>query len=150
MRVNFQHCYLLCIALLGASHPLHAQNTAQQVQQQAQISNHPTYPEPVRFPELKKMTAVGIEMFKLFQVSAMINANNLGTDGLCERLGYGGYCADGVDRVYVDLALEGPKKGQLYDLRGARGAEICAIVVATPRNVNGKVNLVDFTPGRCK
>jgi len=96
------------------------------------------------------MTVVGIENFKLFQVSAFINALDLGTDGICEQLRYDGYCADGAPRIYLEIKLNSfTKRSQLYDLRGKRGAAICATVVSTPRNVNGNLNLVDFTPGGC-
>ena len=106
--------------------------------------------ELISFPKLKKMTAIGIENFKKYQVSAMINALDLGTDGLCQRLRSDGYCADGEDRIYVELRIDSvEKRSQLYDLRGKRGAVICATVVSTPQNINGNLNLVDFTSGPC-
>lgn len=110
----------------------------------------PPHADLVSFTDLKKMSAVGIENFKPFRVSAFINALDLGTDGICEQLRYDGYCADGVPRIYLELKLDSmAKRSQLYDLRGKRGAAICATVVSTPRNVNGNLNLLDFAPGRC-
>lgn len=106
--------------------------------------------EIVSVSELKKMTVIGMEAFKPYRVSAMINALDLGTDGLCERLRYDGYCADGIERVYVNIDLaSSAERSQLYDLRGKTGAAICAMVVMHPRNVNGTMNLIGFTPGRC-
>lgn len=106
--------------------------------------------EIIGFHELKKMTVVGMEAFKPYRVSAMINALDLGTDGLCEQLRYDGYCELDRERVYVNISLDSTaSRSQLYDLRGKRGAAICATVVMHPRNVNGTLNLVGFTPGRC-
>lgn len=80
----------------------------------------------------------------------MINAVDLGTDGLCEQLGYKGYCAEGIERVYINISLGShAERSQLYDLRGKQGTAICATVVMHPRNVNGTVNLIGFAPGRC-
>jgi len=104
----------------------------------------------VSLGELKRMTAVGMEPFKPYRVSTMINALDLGTDGLCDQLRYDGYCETERERVYVNISLDSQaSRGQLYDLRGKTGAAICATVVMHPRNVNGTLNLIGFTPGRC-
>ena len=106
--------------------------------------------EVVSLSQLKKMTVVGMEPFKPYRVSTKINALDLGTDGLCDQLRYDGYCEIERERVYVNINLDSQAaRGQLYDLRGKTGAEICATVVMHPRNVNGTLNLVGFTAGRC-
>ena len=127
-------------------------------QPEQQVIGSPQKQEPPQSPsgtivslsELKKMTVVGMEPFKPYRVSTMINALDLGTDGLCDRVRYDGYCETERERVYVNLSLDSQaSRGQLYDLRGRTGAAICATVVMHPRNVNGTLNLVGFTPGRC-
>ncbi|WP_312807017.1 hypothetical protein [Comamonas sp.] len=128
------------------SQPRPQQNSTSQTEQFV----GPPHAELVSFTDLKKMSVIGIENFKPFRVYAFINALDLGTDGICEQLRYDGYCADGVPRIYLELKLDSmAKRSQLYDLRGKRGAAICATVVSTPRNVNGNLNLFDFTPGPC-
>jgi len=107
--------------------------------------------EIVSIAKLKKMTVIGMEMFKPFRVSAMINAIGLGTDGLCARLRPDGYCELGVEPVHVNILLDDyAEREKLYDLRGRTGAAICATVVMHPRNVNGTLNLTSFTPGGCR
>ncbi|GAB2467300.1 hypothetical protein GCM10027082_18660 [Comamonas humi] len=122
----------------------------QLAQPQPSAKPKPAGVETVSIAQLKKMTVIGIEAFKPYRVSAMINALDLGTDGLCERLRYDGYCADGVERVYLNIDIDSSaQRSQLYDLRGKRGTAICATVVMHPRNVNGTMNLIGFTPGGC-
>ncbi|QIL79329.1 hypothetical protein G7047_04970 [Diaphorobacter sp. HDW4A] len=139
----------LSLALLmccGAVQP----TVAQVYRSQTQAFAGPPNAQLVSFAALKKMTSIGIENFKPYRVSALLNARDQGIDALCEQIGYNGYCASDVPRVYLEIKLDSTeKRGQLYDLRGQRGAAICATVVSTPRNVNGNMNLIDFTLGAC-
>lgn len=142
--------YPSCIDAISESNLSGTSDKAVETSSTKKDANNPSLGAVVGFAELKKMTVVGMENYKPYRVAAMINGLDLGTDALCERLRYDGYCETEGDRVHLIISLDSAAaRSQLYDLRGKRGAAICATVVMQPRNVNGTVNLVGFTPGQC-